>query len=152
MRQLLLIAAMLGSNLSLAAFADCTTENVAGAYGYVGFGTILGTNPFGLPAGAYSSVGTLSFDGKGNLLITDTARIDNVFLTPDATYPSTYTVDKQCVGTFTITGFASAGIPGPHFKVVFVNNRKGIRAISLLPGWIVNYVNTTRIRSGNPGE
>ncbi len=151
MRQLLLIAAMLGSNLGSVAFADCTMENVAGTYGYVGFGTI-GTNPFGLPAGTYSSVGTLAFDGKGNLLITDTARIGDFFLTPQATYASTYTVDKQCVGTFTITGFVRIGIPGPHYRVVFVNNRKGIRAISLIPGWIVNYVNTTRIDSDNQGE
>jgi len=126
-------------------------ENVAGTYGYVGFGTIV-TNPFGLPTGSYSSVGTLEFDGKGNLLITDTARIDNTLLTPDRTYPGTYTVDKQCVGTFTITGIALSGIPGPHYKVVFVDSRKGIRAISLLPGFVVNYVNTTRIESGDQGE
>ena len=145
MRTLLLAAAILGS-LSLVAFADCTTENIAGTYGYVGFGTV-GANPLGLPPGTVSSVGTLAFDGKGNLLITETARIDNTFLPPDTTYPSTYTVDKQCVGTFTITGFASAGLPGPHFKVVFVDNRKGIRAISLIPGLVVNYVSTTRIES-----
>jgi hypothetical protein len=146
MRTLLLAAAILGSNLALVAFADCTTANVAGTYGYVGAGTV-GVNQLGLPPGASSSVGTLAFDGKGNLLITETARIDNTFLPPDTTYPSTYTVDKQCVGTFTITGFASAGLPGPHFKVVFVDNRKGIRAISLIPGLVVNYVNTTRIES-----
>jgi hypothetical protein len=147
-KNLLLTAAMLASNLSLVAHADCTMENVAGAYGYVGFGTI-GTNPFGLPAGAYSSVGTLTFDGKGNLLITDSARIGDVFLNPNATYQSTYDVDRHCVGTFTITSFVAAGIPGPHYKIVFVDIRKGIRAISLIPGWIVNYVNTSRIESGN---
>ena len=145
MRTLLLAAAILGS-LSLVAFADCTKENVAGTYGYVGAGTV-GVNQLGLPPGASSSVGTLAFDGKGNLLITETARIDDVVL-PPATYPSTYAVDKQCVGTFTITSFALAGLPGPHFKVVFVDNRKGIRAISLLPGIIVHYVNTTRIEGG----
>ena len=146
MRQLFLTAALLCSSIGSAAFANCTTENVAGTYGYVGFGTIA-TNPFGLPAGVYSSAGTLALDGKGGLLITDTARIDDFFLPPDTLYPSTYTVDRECVGTFTISGFVGAGIPGPHFKVVFVDNRKGIRAISLIRGWIVNYVNTTRIGS-----
>jgi hypothetical protein len=63
MRKLLLTAAILGSNLALAAFADCTKENVAGTYGYVGVGTV-GANPLGLPPGASSSVGTLAFDGK----------------------------------------------------------------------------------------
>ncbi len=144
MRKLLLTAAILGA-LSLAAFADCTMENVAGTYGYVGSGTVVttGTNPLGFPPGTYSSVGTLAFDGEGNLLITDTARVDDIFL-PPTTYVSTYTVDKQCVGSFTIAGFAGV-VPAPHFKVVFVDNRKGIRAISLLPGLIVNYVGTTRI-------
>ncbi len=150
MRQLLLVTAMFGANLG-SIFADCTTENIAGTYGYVGFGTI-GTNPFGLPAGSYSSVGTLAFDGKGHLLITDTARIGDAFLTPNATYPSTYTVNAQCVGAITIIHFVDIGILAPHFKFVFVNNRKGIRTISLVPGWIVNYVNTTKIESDTLGK
>lgn len=157
MRKLLLTAAILASNLAWVAFADCTKENVAGTYGYVGFGTIVttGANPLGFPPGTYSSVGTLAFDGKGNLLITDTARVDDIFL-PPTTEISTYTVDKQCVGSITITGLAGV-VPGPHFKVVFVDNRKGIRTISLLPGLIVNYVSTARIESrkhesGKKGE
>jgi hypothetical protein len=144
MRQLFIIAAVLSFSIGSSAFANCTTQNVAGTYGYVGFGNI-GTNPFGLPAGVYSSTGTLVFDGKGGLLITDTARIDDFFLPADAVYPGTYAVDRQCVGTFTLSGFVRAGVPGPHYKFVLVNNRKGIRAISLVRGWIVNYVNTTRI-------
>jgi hypothetical protein len=123
----------------------CTTANVAGTYGYEGFGTVLAGNPLGAPAGTYSSTGTLTFDGKGNLLIIDTERIDDVFAAPDTQYPSTYSVNKQCVVTFTLTALAQAGFPGPHYKGVFVNSRKGLRAISLLPGFIVNYVNTTKI-------
>ncbi|MCL4487831.1 MAG: hypothetical protein M1570_06835 [Chloroflexi bacterium] len=149
MRKLLLTIALLGSGFDAVAFADCTTENVAGTYGYVGLGTITSANPFGLPAGDYSSVGTLVFDGKGDLLITDTARSGDYFLTPNATYESTYSVDRQCVGTFTIARFVSFGIPGPHYKLVFVDNRKGIRAISLIRGWIVNYTNTTRTEGSN---
>jgi hypothetical protein len=123
----------------------CTMANVAGNYGYVGFGSVLAGNPFGAPAGTFSSMGTLNFDGKGNLLIIDTQRTDDFFPAPDTQYPSTYTVNKQCVVTFTITAYAQAGLPGPHFKGVFVNNRKGLRAMSLIPGLIVNYVNTTKI-------
>ena len=152
MRRLLLIAAILGTNLGSVAYADCTTENVAGTYGYVGFGTIGTSNPFGLPPGSYSSVGTLAFDGKGNVLITDTARIGDFFLTPDAKYPSTYTVNAQCVGTLTVSHFVNIGIPGPHYKLVFVDNLKGVRTISLIPGWIVNYLTTTRIKSGSQEE
>jgi hypothetical protein len=129
-------------------FADqnsCTIATVKGTYGYVGFGTVLATNPFGAPAGSYSSTGTLTFDGKGNLLIVDTGRVDNLFTSPDTQYPSTYTVSNDCVVTFTITAWAELGLPGPHYKGVIVNNRKELRAISLVPGYIVNYVNTAKI-------
>jgi hypothetical protein len=160
MRTQILTATIVAFNLALVALAGeqkqgesrsgCTTANVAGVYGYVGFGTVR-VNSLGLPPGAYSSVGTLSFDGKGNLVITDTARIDDVIL-PLTVYPSTYTVDQQCGGTFTLSGLVARGIPGPHYKVVFVDNRHGIRAISLLPGLTVNYVNTTRIENGKHEE
>lgn len=129
-------------------FADqqgCTISNVAGTYGYEGFGTVLAGNPASLPVGTYSAVGTLRFDGKGNLLIIDTERIDDYFASSDTQYPSTYTVDKQCVVTFTIKAYAEAGLPGPHFKGVFVNNRNKLVAMSLLPGFIINYVSTNKV-------
>ncbi len=129
-------------------FADqkgCTIANVKGTYGYVGFGTVLTTNPFGLPPGTYSSMGTLTFDGEGNLLIVDTGRIDDLFFPPDSQYPSTYAVSDECVVTFTLTAYVEAGLPGPHYKGVFVNDRKGLRVMSLVPGFLVNYVNTTKI-------
>ena len=129
-------------------FADqngCTIANVAGTYGYMGFGTVRAGNPLGLPGGTYSSIGTLTFDGKGNLLIIETDRIDDFFFPPDSQYPSTYAVNKQCVVTFTVTAFADAGLPGPHFKGVFVANRNKLVATSLLPGANIDYVNTTKI-------
>ncbi len=131
--------------VTLADEKSCTMANVKGTYGYVGFGAILAINPFGLPAGTYSSTGTLTFDGRGNLLIVDSSRYDNLFAPPDSEEPSTYMVNEKCVVTFTVKPLADAGIPGPHYKGVFVNNRKELRAMSLLPGLIVNYVNTTRI-------
>ncbi len=114
-----------------------------------GFGTVLATNPFGLPAGTYSSMGTLTFDGKGNLLIVDTGRIDDFLLAADENLPSTYTVSDQCIVTFSVTAWAEAGLPGPHYKGVFVNDRKGLRAMSLVPGILTNYVNTTKITVEN---
>ncbi len=131
-----------------AAFADekgCTLASVKGTYGYVGFGAVLATNPFGAPAGTYSSTGTLTFDGKGNLLIVDTGRTDNLFSLPDTPSASTYTITEQCVVTITEQAFVDAGLPGPHFKGVLVNGGKELRAISLVPGYIVNYVNTAKI-------
>src|SRR5512146_54842 len=119
--------------VALADQKGCTVANVKGTYGYVGFGTVLATNPFGAPAGSYSSTGTLTFDGKGNLLIVDTGRIDNLFTPPDTQYPSTYEVSRGCVVTFTINSWAELGLPGPHYKGVFVNERKELRVMSLVP-------------------
>lgn len=164
MRNPILIAVVLIYGLlPAAAFADqnnqgqptpvCTVANVAGTYGYVGFGTVLPGSLTGLPPGQYSSVGTLTFDGKGNLLIIDTERIDDFFnptnTTSAVTYAATYTVDSQCTLTFTLTAIADQGLPGPHYKGVFVDNRKRIVAMSLLPGLVVNYVSTTKIAPGN---
>ncbi len=133
-------------------FADekgCTLANIKGTYGYVGFGTVLASNPVGFPAGTYSSMGTLTFDGKGNLLIVDTGRIDDLFSVPDTQYPSTYTVSDQCVVTFTLKAYADARLPGPHYKGVFVKDRKELRAMSLLPGAVVNYVSTAKVTVEN---
>ncbi len=152
MRTLFAIAA-LASILAPAAFADdnndngqngqpqrCTVANVAGTYGYVGFGTALPGNNFGF-TGTWSSEGTLTFDGRGNLSIIDTARIEGHILHVDLSFPSTYTVDALCNVTFTFVGVPG----GPHFKGVFVDNRMGLRVISLLQTIVVNYVNTTKL-------
>ncbi len=134
--------------LAPAVFADekgCTTANVKGTFGYVGFGTVLASNPFGLPTGTFSSTGTLTFDGKGNLLIVNTGRIDDFFLPLDEQIPTTYAISGQCVVTFTVTLWAELGLPGPHYKGVLVNGGKEFRMISLLPGFLVNYVSTVKI-------
>jgi len=136
-----------------AAFADernadhsgCTVSNVAGTYGYVGFGTVRSPNPFGLPAGTYSQVGTLTFDGKGNVTIVDSARVDDIFFTPNFVYHAVYTVDKQCNATMSIPAFDVPGVSRPHWRGVFVDNRNGYRGMSMLPGVSIHYVNTTRI-------
>lgn len=125
--------------------SGCTLSNVAGTYGYVGSGTVRPGNPIGLPAGTYTSVGTLNFDDRGNVVITDTARVDDFFLPPNQIYAATYTVDRQCMATMTITAWAQMGLPGPHFKGVFVDERHGFRGMTTGPGASIHYDNTTRI-------
>jgi len=137
---LILVSALFAGS----ALAQCNMASLHGTYGYVGFGTVA-AKPSGLPTGNWSSVGILNFNGRGGLVITDTARVEGLTLWSDRAFPSTYTVDHNCVATFTITEFAAAGIPGPHFKVVIVDNRAKIVGISLLPGVTVNFVSTTRI-------
>jgi len=143
-------AILLGCLFAPAAFANtgCTVANVAGTYGYVGFGTMRAGNPLGLPPGELSQTGTLTFDGNGNLLITDTLRVDDFFLPPDTQYAATYTVNSSCEYTFTITAWAQAGLPGPHFKGVFIANRTKMVGMALGLGGNVNYVNTTKITIG----
>jgi hypothetical protein len=41
----------------------CTAHNVAGAYGFLGSGTVL-PNGFGFPEGTIATVGILTFDGE----------------------------------------------------------------------------------------
>ena len=146
-KEITVITVLVCGLFAAAAFANdgCTLANVAGTYGYVGFGTSRAGNPLGLPPGEISHVGTLTFDGKGSLLIIDTLRIDDFFLPPDTQYPSTYTVNRSCEYTFTVTAWAQAGLPGPHWKGVFVANRTKVLGMSLLPGASIHYVNTTKV-------
>ncbi|MBI4905351.1 MAG: hypothetical protein HY820_17080 [Acidobacteria bacterium] len=125
--------------------AGCTVANVAGTYGYAGFGTVLPGNPFLMPPGTYTHVGTLTLDGKGNVTIVDTGRVDDYFFPANNVYAAVYTVDSQCHATMSIPAFDQIpGVTRPHWRGVFVDNRKGYRAISMLKGLIINYVNTTR--------
>ena len=150
-KEITVITVLVCSLFAPAAFANtgCTVANVAGTYGYVGFGTVRAGNPLGLPAGEYSSIGTLAFDGKGNLLITDTGRIDDFFFPPDTQYAATYTVNSSCEYTFTITAWVQAGLPGPHWKGMFIANRTRATGMAVFPGANINYVNTTKVVIGD---
>jgi hypothetical protein len=146
-KEITVITVLVCSLFAPTAFASggCTVANVAGTYGYVGFGTVRAGNPLNLPAGEYSGIGTLAFDGKGNLLITDTGRIDDFFFPPDTQYAATYTVNSSCEYTFTITAWVQAGLPGPHWKGMFIANRTQAIGMAVFPGANINYVNTTKV-------
>lgn len=93
----------------------CTTRNVAGAYGFVGQGTIL-SNTVGLPEGLIATVGLLTFDGQGRW------RTSNQTLTLQGQPPAqvslsgTYTVGADCTFTLVddVTGGVDAGVFAQH--------------------------------------
>jgi hypothetical protein len=111
-----------------------------GTYGYTGFGTIFPGNVLGLPPGAESSNGTLTFDRNGQVTIVEAEMIDGVLISPSSTYEGTFTVNPDCTFTATLPP-----LPGPAFVGVVVDDGKQIRAMSTIPGVQVNYVATVKV-------
>jgi hypothetical protein len=115
----------------------CTFRNVAGSYAYSAFGTLQPGNALGAPAGAYTSVAVLVLDNEGNWSV-PTARTsyNGTIVDEGGLYSGTYTLGDDC----SITIFVGEI---PYVFAVFVNNRKELRGMSLLPGTNVNYTTTT---------
>jgi hypothetical protein len=126
---------------------ECSIANVAGTYGFVGFGQLLPTNAFNLPPGPESNVGRFALDGRGSFVLVETVRVSvggtDQFINPRES--GTYTVDAGC--NFTLTGSIPPFIPKPiKLQIgVFVNHRKELRAMGTVPGLFQNYVSTTRV-------
>lgn len=115
----------------------CSVRNVAGSYAYSAFGTLHPGNALGAPAGAYTSVAVLVLDNEGNWSV-PTARTsyNGTLVDEGGIYSGTYTLGDDC----SITIFVGET---PYVFAVFVNNRKELRGMSLLPGTNVNYTTTT---------
>src|ERR1035438_6036775 len=90
---------------------ECSIANVAGTYGFVGFGQLLPTNAFNLPPGPESNVGRFALDGRGSFVLVETVRVSvggtDQFINPHES--GTYTVDAGC--NFTLTGSIPPFIP-----------------------------------------
>ena len=92
--------AVLVFGIASAARADghhhrCTLQSVAGTFGYSTTGTRNGIGPV-------AGVGTLVFDGEGNVLDgMQTVSFGGIIATE--TYSGTYTVGDNCRGSFTVT-------------------------------------------------
>jgi hypothetical protein len=125
--------------------AACTIANVAGSYGYVGFGELLQTNAFNLRPGPESNAGQFALDGRGHFSLVETVRVGA--LTPFPVHETgTYTVDAGC--NFALIAAIPPFIPKPiQVQIgVFVKDRRELRAIGTVPGLIQNYVSTARVR------
>jgi hypothetical protein len=115
-----------------------------GTYGYTGFGTVFPGNVAGFPPGIASTNGTITLDGKGNVLIHEVEVIEGALVSPPegSTFVGTYTLNPDCTFTGTLT---QPPIPGTALVGVVVDNGKEIRAMLTVPGVQINFISTVKI-------
>ncbi len=90
--------------------AECTVENVAGVYGFLGSGTAL-PNSAGLPEGLVTTVGVQTFDGQGQWKTTNHTVIVTGQPPFEVSLSGTYTVNADCSFTLVDTeGRANDGV------------------------------------------
>ena len=110
----------------------CTVRNVAGAYGFVGSGTILQA-PAAHSVGPFATVGILTFDGQGHWGTTNQSLTENGQVTTGVSVTGIYTVNPDC--TFTLvedeTGNSDTG--------VFVHDRQEGFLMATVEGVIVPF-------------
>ena len=137
---LVMIALSMVLAVPVLAAADNNSCGLKGTYAFTGFGTTYDGNLLGFPAGTLSTNGTLTFDGNGNIFVRQAEVINGVLLNPAAEYAFTYTLNPDCT-------FAAMleGVPVPIFVGVVADHGKQIRAMSTIPGVLVNYTNTIRV-------
>jgi hypothetical protein len=109
----------------------CTVQNVAGAYGFSGSGTIL-PNLVGLPEGPIATVGILTFDGQEGWRTTHQSLTVNGAVTTGVSMTGTYTVHPDC--TFTLVDAAGNTDAG-----VFVHDRQHGFFMATVEGVIVTF-------------
>lgn len=114
---------------------ECSNATLRGSYGFTSTGTILPplfgqpSYSFDGPAGPFAEVGRQTFDGteKGETEYTATIS-NNGETTPGLLFKGTYSVNKNCTGTMTLTQTT----PFPStvtFNFVIDDNGSEIRAL-----------------------
>ena|SRR5271155_1541619 len=114
---------------------ECSNATLQGSYGFTSTGTILPplfgqpSYSFDGPAGPFAEVGRQTFDGdeKGETEYTATIS-NNGETTPGLLFKGTYSVNKDCTGTMTLTQTT----PFPStvtFNFVIDDNGSEIRAL-----------------------
>jgi len=89
---------------------ECSNATLKGSFGYTSTGTILPAffglpdtyDPFAPPAGPFAEVGRQTFDGNGDTEYTATIS-NNGAPTPDLAFKGTYSVNKDCTGSMTLS-------------------------------------------------
>jgi len=106
----------------------CSLETLNGGYGlaFHGFGLIT-NSAVPAPISAFTPVaggGIATFDGNGNLSISETVSLGGQIL--PLTLPGTYTVNPDCTGSLT----AGSGFTAVHLNLVIVRNGREILAVN----------------------
>ena len=105
---------------------NCNLQTVKGSYGYLNTGSFFGT--------LLASVGTITFDGAGNVSGYDTNSFGGTVT--QNTFTGSYTVNAGCTGTLTVSfGFFSI-----NNNLVIVDNGKEINVIETNPGAVATGV------------
>lgn len=121
-----------------ASAGPCTVQNVAGAYGFSGGGTIH-PNGIGIPEGPVTTVGILTFDGQGEWETRQSLML-NGHVSTGVSLSGTYTVNPDCSFMFvSTTGTTDAG--------VFVDNRRAGWFMETFEGIQLQFT-MTRIEAG----
>jgi hypothetical protein len=128
---LVLICAIHGP--ALAVNLGCTLANVAGFFGAYGGGTVFAGNAQGAPAGPFSGVELVQFDGHGNYFILNATLSFSGATTQNLSSSGTYTVSADCTGSITETSGVTANL-------IFVNNRNDIFAMDTFLGVTDNLI------------
>ena len=110
---------------------QCTVQNVAGTYGFLGSGTVL-PNSVGIPEGPVATVGILTFDGQEGWRTTNQSLTGYGAVTTGVSMTGTYTVNPDC--TFTLVDAAGNTNAG-----VFVHDRQHGFFMATVEGVIVTF-------------
>jgi hypothetical protein len=144
------IAAATALALAVAPAADaqdkgCTNATITGTFSQTGTGFV--TAPASM-AGPFANVGTLTFDGQGGVTGVLTNSINGNVVA--ATEKGTYTVNRDCTGTYTVQ-IAPLGITG-HAYFVIDNNTNDIQILTTDPGLVVVCVAHRLFPPGDPRQ
>jgi hypothetical protein len=118
------------SDESLQSERSCDLRTLFGSYGIATTGSITSLGPVGLVA----DVGTISFDGIGNVSQTTTVSLNGTII-PSRASTGTYTVNSDCTGSITLPLPPPAGIS--QSNVVIVDNGKELRLINTGAGRVL---------------
>jgi hypothetical protein len=119
----------------------CSNATLQGTFAFTSTGFITSPPPI---AGPFAEVGTQTFDGTGGTTLTATAS-QNGNIAP-LTLKGTYTVNSDCTGTFSATGFANLGPNIPpvpltlHVSFVIANNGTEFHGIETDSGLVLTRI------------
>ena len=110
----------------------CSVHMLKGTFGYSASGTILPTAPLppGIPPGPYTTLGRVTFDGRGGLTSVATDNF-NGFITPFTHFTGVYTVNANCTGGAAING----GVP---YRFTITNGGNEILFMVDVPGTLIS--------------
>lgn len=111
----------------------CTNETPKGTYAFYGNGSFLPGNPDGEPAGLYTTVGLIKFDGAGHFTVPAETETFNGQPAVDPPFSGTYTVSADCT-------FTAANEFGGGFAGVIADNAEEIYLMATDPGVVLSFI------------